>query len=517
MAARARPVTSVAAIAIVALTLSFGASAATPPVERVVISDRGDLYLVAPANGSRDRLTRTSELESEPALSPDGARVAFVREGRILLLPTRAAGRALAVGAPSSSSPSWSPDGTRLVVAGADGLAIVSVADGAATALPGAERGRQPAWAPDGATIAFARDGDLWSVPAAGGTATQLVADPAEDSEPAWSPDGARLAFVRGAVGARDVWTAGATETSPGPLAAAATPGDEVSPAFSPDGDRLAFVRSGSIFLAPLDGSATQRLGPGVDPAWGRIPPPPSPPTPPPPRPDELLPDLDQRAPAGVTISVSERRFLLGFTSATDNVGRGPIWIRGRRPSPAHGPMSANQLIRLVGGGVRVVRDVGLIRYTWSPSHSHWHLLRFQSYELRRASDYRLLVRDRKSGFCLADHWGLARHRVRGFTGAHFLGNCGQGRPDLLSVEQGTSIGYTDRYPAHFHGQNVDVTGLPPGIYVLVHRADPLGRLRERTRTNNSASARIRLTWPNGHSRPPRVAVLRRCESRERC
>jgi hypothetical protein len=179
--------------------------------------------------------------------------------------------------------------------------------------------------------------------------------------------------------------------------------------------------------------------------------------------------------------------------------------------------MTAHQLVRLRGGGRRVFRDVGTVRYTWSPSHSHWHLLRFQGYELRRADDFRLLVRDRKSGFCLADHYGTARHRVRGFAGAHFLGNCGQGRPDLLSVEQGTSIGYTDRYPAHFHGQNVDLTDVPAGIYVLVHRADPLGRLRERTRANNDASVRIRLTWPGGRRQAPRVTVLRRCEARERC
>ena len=27
----------------------------------------------------------------------------------------------------------------------------------------------------------------------------------------------------------------------------------------------------------------------------------------------------------------------------------------------------------------------------------------------------------------------------------------------------GTTPGYTDRYPAFFHGQNVDITNVPPG------------------------------------------------------
>lgn len=179
--------------------------------------------------------------------------------------------------------------------------------------------------------------------------------------------------------------------------------------------------------------------------------------------------------------------------------------------------MTAQQLIRRVDGSVRVVRDVGRIRYTWSPSHSHFHQLRFQRFELRRASDFAVVARDRKTGFCLADHYGLARRRVRNFAPPHFLGDCAKGSPDRLRVEQGTSPGYTDLYPAHFHGQNLEVTALPAGVYVLVNRANEDGKLRERTLANNAASVRLRLTWPGGRRSPPRVAVLRVCEARERC
>jgi hypothetical protein len=175
--------------------------------------------------------------------------------------------------------------------------------------------------------------------------------------------------------------------------------------------------------------------------------------------------------------------------------------------------MRADQLIRLRNGKVRVVRDVGLMRYTWSSSHSHWHLLRFQQFELR-SLDGKLLVRDRKTGFCLADHYGLARHRVRGFRGPHFFGNCGSGRPDLFAVEQGTSIGYTDRYPGHYHGQNVEISRVPAGVYVLVHRANPSSRIRESRYDNNAASVRIRLTRP---ASVPRVQVLKVCEATANC
>ena len=95
-----------------------------------------------------------------------------------------------------------------------------------------------------------------------------------------------------------------------------------------------------------------------------------------------------------------------------------------------------------------------------------------------------------------------------------FLGNCAAGAPGARTVEQGSSVGFTDRYPAHFHGQNVDLTRARPGIYVLVNRANPDGLLRERRYDNNAAAIRLRLTRPGG---VPHVQVLRSCEGTERC
>jgi hypothetical protein len=179
--------------------------------------------------------------------------------------------------------------------------------------------------------------------------------------------------------------------------------------------------------------------------------------------------------------------------------------------------MAATQLIVLAGGGVRQLRNVGRIQYAAADSHRHFHLLRFQSYELRNARNFHLVATDRKSGFCLADHYGLARARVPAFRAPRFLSSCGQGEPRRLSVDQGTSVGYTDRYPAHFHGQNLDVTDVPAGRYWLVHRANPSHRLRELDYTNNAASVLIRLTWPGSRMEAPRVDVLRRCESADHC
>jgi hypothetical protein len=178
--------------------------------------------------------------------------------------------------------------------------------------------------------------------------------------------------------------------------------------------------------------------------------------------------------------------------------------------------MDAKQLLVLRPDSLRVVDGTGLfLRYTVAPPHYHWHLLGYVRFELRRASDFSLIVRDHKSGFCLADHYGIAPGIHHGPP--RFLGSCGQFEPRLRSVEEGTSVGYTDRYPANFHGQNLDLTGVPPGNYWLVHRVNSDWGLREQRYDNDVASLLIRITWPNGRRSPPHVRTLRTCGSSERC
>jgi YD repeat-containing protein len=78
----------------------------------------------------------------------------------------------------------------------------------------------------------------------------------------------------------------------------------------------------------------------------------------------------------------------------------------------------------------------------------------------------------------------------------------------------GTTPGYTDRYPAFFHGQNIDITGVPNGIYVLTHRVNASMQLHELRYDNNAASVRVRLTWRAGY---PVVRVLRTCPATATC
>jgi hypothetical protein len=239
--------------------------------------------------------------------------------------------------------------------------------------------------------------------------------------------------------------------------------------------------------------------------------------------PSLLLPDLEQASPGriqGVTDAGAKGpRFRLGFASAVDNVGAGPLLIVGRRGLHSQARMTATQIVRRSDRFSVSYPRVGTVRYVRSETHRHWHLLAFDRYELRRASGYALVRPDRKTGFCLGDRYETSRSvDLPGEPRkAVWTDECGKSRPGLLTVREGISVGYGDDYKPTLEGQYFDVTRLPPGRYLIVHRVNVDQRLRESDYSNNASSLVFDLRWPNGFGKSPRIDVLRRCPNSALC
>ncbi len=180
--------------------------------------------------------------------------------------------------------------------------------------------------------------------------------------------------------------------------------------------------------------------------------------------------------------------------------------------------MRADQLVHHRDGTIGIVREIGRLAYESHPPHRHWHLEPYEAYELRRASDGAFSGRDGKSGFCLLDRWGHALRRPGIVPGPpKFVGDCAALQPEARRVDEGSSVGYTDRYPGFFHGQDIDITGLEPGLYVLVHRANPERRIRELRYSNNDASALIRVSPISSATGAPTVTIVRLCPASDDC
>jgi Lysyl oxidase len=234
-----------------------------------------------------------------------------------------------------------------------------------------------------------------------------------------------------------------------------------------------------------------------------------------------LLPDLDQRPPLAVSTrwggSAGDPHVLLAFTSSVENVGYGPLIVEGRRASRRVPTMRADQLIPLQAGGFQRVKGVGRLSYNVNPSHSHWHLLPFERYELRTL-DGRAIGRDHKVGFCLtSDH--RSPLPTLGPPGTHPVdrSDCGRERPRARRVLEGIAVGWGDIYIPAKEGQYIDITGLAPGDYDLVHRVNAGRLLREASYANNASSLRIRVLPPPTPSDLPGVLVLETCETGTHC
>ena len=445
---------------------------------------------------------------TQAAWSPNGAQVAVVAGDGAALHVVDPDGRnraAIAFG--PVSSPDWSPDGRHLAF---ERFGWIHRIDADGTDERPLARGRSAAWSPGGRRIAFVSDragsDDLWSIRAVGGGFERLTSSPGNETDPAWSPDGRRLAYATDESGSTEIELLDVPTKKRAPLTSDRSIAS--SPGWSPDGGRVAYVSNrdavDAVWSVAARGGSPRRvaLGPAERPQWR-------------PSPDvvELLPDLDQEPPTDVEVRSDHGRYGLWFTAATDNVGIGPLIVSGFRPSSAI-TMTAVQRVRLSDGGARTYTKVGRWRYNHSADHSHWHLLRYQRYELRTRAG-KIVVRDRKSGFCLGDRYGAAPGRVLNrIRRAVFVGFCNRHEPESLTVDGGTSVGFSDRYHSHLDGQNLDITNVPAGDYTLVHKTNTQLLIREQRYSNNAASVAIRLTRPN---RRPHVRVLRVCPDSDRC
>ena len=299
------------AVALLALNaVPADASSSQPPLRgKVVYASDGSLF-VSSADGNNGWRLTDSAGDAEPAWSPDGTKVAFVRMTEhgtdLYVVGSNGNGEAL-VAEDVDLAFSWSPDGRFLAFSSATnnlGLSgrrshihVVDVVSGVDEQVTtGRRTDTQPQWSPDGHSIVFAGSpeppfpsarrvaADLFSVELPSEAVTRMTRAKGSEFDAAFSPDGRTIAFASTRDNPEEdvpeIYTMredGTNETR----VTRRPKGHDVGPTWSKNGARLVYVTysgdseegEGEVRVADLDKGVDRALTDRTDmmawsPAW---------------------------------------------------------------------------------------------------------------------------------------------------------------------------------------------------------------------------------------------------------
>lgn len=250
-------------------------------------SGNWDIYRQTVGERSAVNLTTSPDsFDTQPAVSPDGARIAFRSTGpKSGVFVMNIDGSKVTQVTDSGFNPAWSPDGSELAVnddnvidyedrntfPSASKLWAVNLASGKQRVITMRDA-VQASWSPHGQRLAFwgeqkGSHRDIWTVASDGNSEPVPVTDDGfVDWNPTWSPDGQHLYFLSNRGGEMNLWRV-AIEESTGRLRG------EPEPATLPSNNcqHVSFARNGKSLVYGQSTRSENVWQIGFDPGRGEV------------------------------------------------------------------------------------------------------------------------------------------------------------------------------------------------------------------------------------------------------
>lgn len=201
---------------------------------------------------------------------------------------------------------------------------------------------------------------------------------------------------------------------------------------------------------------------------------------------DLLLPDLRLSPPGQLYITINNGTKKIRFTTSFINFGKGPLEISGRS-DPQNQKTRASQKI-FKADGTTLEREIG--EFAFHPGHEHWHVENYTLFELWSLEENnergRLVAATNKMSFCLWDEevYDLTLEnasQVQKYAGCN-------------NETQGISVGWSDSYEADIEGQELDISSVQDGSYIVRSVINPDRKIWETDYNNNEAVLYIRIS-----------------------
>ena len=199
-----------------------------------------------------------------------------------------------------------------------------------------------------------------------------------------------------------------------------------------------------------------------------------------------VLPDIAVSPPRELYVQATATGRELRFSTTVSNVGEGPLEILGSFEDET-GRAIATQLIHRREGSP-LAHPLGTLDF--DGGHGHWHTQDFVIFELWSYAEdgalEELLASTGKIGFCLLDFTRVdpAPPYVADlplFDECHW-------------TRQGLSPGWQETYAAYLPGQELDISDIPDGRYVIKTILDPENRIIDASRLNTTVAVFVELS-----------------------